>query len=158
MTKSLLIDINAEIKLKEDFAEWLGVSFENIPEEILAEAGFAGRTLGMPLNNPGGPLSAAKGRSQEMDWVQGLKGDQERDKPSTYRDPLTAQPEMADRGEDPKSGDFIVVDGQPMKIKDVKQMYGNNFAYVQGMQKPVMVDNLELAKRVGKVNVFNKRQ
>lgn len=155
MTKSLLTEINAEINLKEEFAKWIGLPLEIIPEELIAEAGLQGAVLGMPTNNPGGPLSAARGRSQEMDWVQGLKGDQARQKPSTYRDPMTKNPEMASQDAVPKAGDFVVVDGQPMKVNDVKQMFGNDeFVYVQGMKSPIMANRLKLQKRVGKLNVF----
>ena len=158
MDNSLLTEINTEINLKEEFAEWIGIAYADIPEEILTEAGFQNRTLGMPINNPGGTQSAARGRASEMDWVQSMKGDQERQKPSTYRDPTTGNPEMAraEQGADPKAGDFVVVDGQPMKVADVKQIYGDSFIYVQGMKKPIIVSNLKLAKRVGKINVFKK--
>jgi hypothetical protein len=123
-------------------------------DEILAEAGMMGRSLGMPLNNPGGHESAAKGRAGERDWVQGLAKDK-KNIASTFRDSTQGgNPTMTPRAE-AQAGDFVVVAGKPTKIRDVKQMYGNDsFAYLEGQQKPIITSRLELAKRVGKINVF----
>jgi len=155
--ENLITEINTEIKLKEAFAEFLGMDLADIPAELIAEA--MGGALG--LSGPGERLSAAQGRASEMDWVQDMQArkDKAQDRPSTFRDPrkggeptMNRQPE----GEDPKAGDFVVVGGKPVKIVDTKTMFGNSkFAYLQGVKSPVMMDRLALAKRVGKVNVFN---
>jgi len=153
---NLITEINTEIQLKEAFASWLGVDLADIPKELLDEAlpGPVG------LAGPGEPMSAAKGRAAERSWAQELaaRQDKAKERPSTFRDPRTggtptmaAQPEM----EDPKAGDFVVIGGKPVKIVDKKNTFGNDFVYLQGVQKPVIVDRLSLAKRVGKVNVFS---
>ena len=124
--------------------------------ELLDEA-MGGRTLGMADVNP--EQGAAKGRAAELDWISDMKARQDtaKKRPSTFRDPTkggapASMPEM----EDPKAGDFVVVGGKPIKIVDIRQMFGGmDFVYLDGVRKPVMLDRLNLHKRVGKVNVFS---
>ena len=152
--ENLITNINAEIQIKEAFAEFLGVDLADIPAELLDEA--MGRSLG--LAGPGERVSAAKARAGEMDWVADMKARQDKAqaRPSTFRDPRKGgEPTMNTQPEDPKAGDFVLVGGRPVKIVDTKTMFGNSrFAYLQGEQSPVMMDRLALAKRVGNKNIF----
>lgn len=154
---NLITEINTEIQLKEAFAEFLGVELADIPAELLDEA-MGGRTLGMADMDP--EMGAARGRAAELDWVSDMKSRQDaaKKRPSTFRDPTKggAPAAMRPEMEDPKAGDFVVVGGKPVKIVDIKQMFGGmDFVYLQGVRKPVMMDRLNLHKRVGKVNVFS---
>lgn len=151
MDKKLLNEINTKINLQEEFAEFLGVALEDIPAELLE----MGRALALePMDNMG---RASHDRAGEMDWRKGMQGGKEAPyKPKTYRDPTRGgMPTSAQRA-DAQQGDFVVVNGKPVKIVDKKEMFGGNqFVYLQGMQKPVIADRLNLHKRVGKVNVFS---
>jgi len=148
MDKSILTQINEEIKQKAEFASWLGVALEDIPQELLDEA-FGNADMG--------GMSAAQAKAGERSWAQELAAGKPEGRPSTFRDPRKGgAPEMAAKPEtpDPNVGDFVLINGKPVKIVNKTQTFGNDFVYLQGAQKPVMVDRLQPVKKVGKLNVF----
>lgn len=153
MTDKLLSEINEEINKKAEFATWFGMPIENIPQEILDEA-FGQGALGMV--DMGGE-SRREARRGEQEWRTEMQpgGREAPYQAKTYRDPTRGGEPTMSPGSEANVGDFVVVDGKPVKIVDKKTMFGgNNFVYLQGMQKPVIADRLNLHKKVGRVNVF----
>lgn len=148
MDKTLFEEINEEIKLKSDLAESIGVDIKDLPQELINE--IMGGALGM--TEPA-DVRAGKARAGEREWRNDLSQRQQaaKERQGQFRAPEAAQHEA-------NVGDFVVVGGKPMKIIDKKKMFGDSeFVYLQGARKPVMVDNLKLAKKVGNVKVFTHK-
>lgn len=153
MDTNLFVEINTEIKLKEDLATTIGIAVEDIPQEILDEA--IGGALSMSqMDN----MSARKhDKAGEMEWRRDMQGGKEGlNKSKTYRDPAQGgAPTMTKDADGPSTGDFVIVNGKPTKIVDTKLMFGGNeFVYLQGAKKPIIADRLKLHKSVGDINVF----
>lgn len=157
MERSLITEINTEINLKEEFASWLGVALANIPAELLDEA--LGGALGMTSMGGMGD-TRREARRGEQEWRAQAQGGKEAPyKPTgAFRDPTKGgAPEMM-QNDAVDVGDFVVVQGRPVKVVDKQNKFGGNeFVYLQGMQKPIIVDRLTLDKKVGKVKVFSVR-
>lgn len=142
MDSKLFKEINEQSKLLKDLCEHLNMKKEDIPQElldeILTEMDYEGQ---------------AKARAGELDWISDLKGQEPAQ--TSYRGREGGPRELPKAPtESPRVGDFIKLGNNLVKISDVKDQFGNMFAYHTPGQKPVMVDHLKLDKEVGGKRIY----
>ena len=151
---SIFKEINERTKAIQELEEALGMKKEDIPQEILDE--IFGAT---PFDDADRDKTQAGGRSAEADWVSDLKGQQAAQTSYHGREggprPLPAAPP----GDSPQAGDFVKVGNQMLKVREVKDQFGETFVYFEHTgegppPKAIMANHLKLDKEVAGKKVY----